>query len=34
MRDIFKKMKTAVSKMKISVDGINDRLDIAEEKKA
>lgn len=34
MGDIFKKMKTAVSKMKISVDGINDRLDIAEEKKA
>lgn len=34
MGDIFKKMKTAMSKMKTTVDGINDRLDIAEEKKA
>lgn len=34
MGDIFKKMKTAMSKMKTTVDGINDRLDIAKEKKA
>ena len=34
MGDIFKKMKTAMSKMKTTVDGINDRLDTAEEKKA
>ena len=32
--DTFKKMKTAMSKMKTTVDGINDRLDTAEEKKA